>query len=249
MESEVCLLEEKTGSRLGQIQSQEEVIVVDSQPQARNLGGKKEREQNRVRKTETGRPNNKLPILVIGDSMVKNTRAHVSMRAKGSKLASLRGKGVDSIAMEARQSVESVNEGMVVLQGGGNSLREDGPKRTAEKMLECVRQMKKDRKKVRIGIIGILRRPKEGSGYEEMRREANWMMQKGIQEMKLSMLGDRQDYGVSFLDMDNVLPRQVYGSDGVHLDWKGEKWMCGRILEWIKATERMHESKNRVNGQ
>ena len=68
-------------------------------------------------------------------------------------------------------------------------------------------------------------------------------------KMKLSMLGDRQDYGVSFLDMDNVLTRQVYGSDGVHLDWKGEKWMCGRILEWIKATERMHESKNRVNGQ
>lgn len=191
----------------------------------------------------------KLPILVIGDSMVKNVRKHVTMREEGSALKSLRGKGIEEVANEARASIDTISEGMLVLQGGGNSLRNLGPDQTARKILECVKELKSRKKRVRVAVVGVLKRPRENQGYEEMRREANRKIQKGVLKMKIDIGKSHEDYGVSFLDLDGDLPQQAYGRDGVHLNQKGEGVMCNRFLEWIRATERMHNMRQGTERQ
>ncbi|MPC25364.1 hypothetical protein E2C01_018473 [Portunus trituberculatus] len=83
---------------------------------------------------------------------------------------------------------------MVLLQGEGNSLRDFGLAKTAVKML------------------------RESQGYEEMRQEANRKIQEGTLGMKLKTCREREDYeredyGVSFLDLDNTLPLQAFKRD------------------------------------
>ncbi|KAG0724256.1 hypothetical protein GWK47_040956 [Chionoecetes opilio] len=171
--------------------------------------------------------------------MVKNVRRHVAMRDQKSVLVSLSGKGMEDVVKEVREQVNGVQEGMVIMQGGGNSLRRLGPEQTVGKVMECLKDIKKDRKKVRVAVVGIMRRPRENAGYEEMRRDTNKRLQEEVVKMKAECSKDPGDYGVSFIDLDGALPQEVFEGDKVHLNWEGEKRMCGRMLEWIRATERL----------
>ncbi|KAG0711402.1 hypothetical protein GWK47_020666 [Chionoecetes opilio] len=105
--------------------------------------------------------------------------------------------------------------------------------------MECLKDIKKDRKKVRVAVVGIMRRPRENAGYEEMRRDTNKRLQEEVVRMKAECSKDPGDYGVSFIDLDGALPQEVFEGDKVHLNWEGERRMCGRMLEWIRATERL----------
>ena len=104
--------------------------------------------------------------------------------------------------------------------------------------MECVREMKKE-KKVRVAVVGVLGRPRESRGYEELRKETNRMLQQEVLKLKVECSERDGDYGVSFLDLDGALPPRVYGRDGVHLSREGDRMMSRRFLEWITATERL----------
>ncbi|KAG0720429.1 hypothetical protein GWK47_048534 [Chionoecetes opilio] len=170
--------------------------------------------------------------------MVQNVRRQVAMRDQKSVLVSLSGKGMEDVVKEVREQVNGVQEGMVIMQGGGNSLRRLGPEQTVGKVMECLKDIK-DRKKVRVAVVGIMRRPRENAGYEEMRRDTNKRLQEEVVKIKAECSKDLRDYGVSFIDLDGALPQEIFEGDGVHLNWEGERRMCGRMLEWIRATERL----------
>ena len=107
-----------------------------------------------------------------------------------------------------------------------------------KKFIDCVEEIKV-RKKVRVAVVGILGRPKESRGYEELKRETNRLLQQEVVKMKMEYCKHEGDYGVSFMNMDEVLPPDVYGRDGVHLNREGDRLMCKRFLEWVTATERL----------
>ncbi|KAG0701621.1 hypothetical protein GWK47_013883 [Chionoecetes opilio] len=146
--------------------------------------------------------------------MVQNVRRHVAMRDQKSVLVSLSGKDMEDVVKEVRKQVEGVQEGMVILQEGGNNLRRSGSEQTVGKMMECLKYIKKDRKKLRVAVVGIMRRPRENAGYEEMRRDTN----KRLQEEVVKMNQVPGDYEVSFIDLDGALPQEVFERDGVHLN-------------------------------
>ncbi|KAG0718294.1 hypothetical protein GWK47_052703 [Chionoecetes opilio] len=106
------------------------------------------------------------------------------MRDQKSVLVSLSGKGMEDVVKEVREQVKGVQEGMVIMQGGGNSLRRLGPEQTVGKVMECLKDIKKDRKKVRVAVVGIMRRPRENAEYEEIRRDTNKRLQEEVVRMK-----------------------------------------------------------------
>lgn len=186
----------------------------------------------------------KWPIVCVGDSMVRNAHRYMAMRGENSKLVSLSGKGIEEVVETARESMRGLQEGMLILQGGGNGLRQLGPEQTVRKVMECVREVKRV-KKVRVAVVGVLGRPKESSGYEELRKETNRLLRQEVLDLKVECGKREGDYGVSFLDLDGALPPGVYGRDGVHLDGEGDRLMCRRFLEWVTATERLCEMREK----
>ena len=179
--------------------------------------------------------------------MIKNVHRHMAMRGGNSKLVSLSGKGVGEVVQAAKESMRGLEEGMLILQGGGNGLRQLGPAQTVQKLMECVREVKRE-KKVRVAVVGVLGRPRETRGYEELRRETNRLLQQEVLKMKIEYSQREGDYGVSYLDLDGALPPRVYARDGVHLDREEDRLMCRRFLEWVTATEqlcRMREGSKR----
>ena len=184
------------------------------------------------------------PIVCVGDSMVRNVDRHMAMRGENSQLVSLRGKGIEDVARVAREKMRGLEEGMLILQGGGNGLRQLGPEQTARSIMECVREVKKE-KKVRVAVVGVLRRPQETRGYDELRREINRILQQEVIKMKIKCSKREGDYRASFLDLDGALTLGVYGRYGVHLNREGDKLMCKRLLEWVMATERLSKMRER----
>jgi len=187
------------------------------------------------------------PIVCVGDSMVKYVNRHIVMRGERSKLVSLSGKGIGEVAQAAKESMRGLEKGMLILQGGGNGLRQLGPEQTVKKIMECVREVKRE-KKVRVAVVGVLGRPKESRGYEELRRETNRLLQQEVLNLKLECNKREGDYGVSFLDLDGALPPAMYGRDGVHLSKEGDRIMCKRFLEWVNATERLRRMRESKGG-
>ena len=53
--------------------------------------------------------------------------------------------------------MEGIAEGMVVMQGGGNSLRRLWPYQTVENIMECLREVKRDRNKVHVAVVRVMR--------------------------------------------------------------------------------------------
>ena len=186
----------------------------------------------------------KWPIVCVGDSMVKWAHRHMAMRGENSKVVSLSGKGIEEVIEAARESMSGLQEGMLILQGGGNGLRQLGPEQTVRRVMEFVREVKRE-KKVRVAVVGVLGRPRESSGYEELRKETNRLLRQEVLDLKLECNKREGDYGVSFLDLDAVLPPGVYGRDGVHLDSEGDRRMCRKFLEWVMATERLYKMREK----
>lgn len=122
------------------------------------------------------------PIVCVRDSMLKNAQTYGHEGRKSKQLVSLSGIGMGSIVQEARESMRGLKEGMLILQGGGNSLRQLGPEQTTKKVMECGKQVKK---KVREAVVGVLGWPKEAEGYEEIRRETNRLLQQEVLKMKM----------------------------------------------------------------
>ena len=97
----------------------------------------------------------------------------------------LRGKGVEEVVKEVKESVEGIKEGMVLIQGGGNSLRKLG---TVDKLME-------DRRNVRVVVLRVMRHPRESGIYEEVRKETNKQMQEEVQKIKIEIKeSDAGDY-------------------------------------------------------
>ena len=91
--------------------------------------------------------------------MVKNMHRHIVMKGESSKLFSMSGKGIGGSSSDCRESMKGLKEGMLIFQGGSNSLWQLRPVQTVKKVTECVREIKE--KKVRVAVVVILGRPRK----------------------------------------------------------------------------------------
>ena len=178
-------------------------------------------------------------IKIIGDSMVQNINRIVQCNKEGSGCVSKRGAGIKEIVQKATEEASCAEaDSLIILQGGGNSLKHIGVKETITSILNGVKKARGERKDLNLAVVSILPRPCENGQYEGWRRAVNLELQKEICKMSMDSTKKKEAGGVSFLDMDCVLHPQLFARDAVHLNREGEARVGKRILTWIKEKER-----------
>ena len=179
-----------------------------------------------VRKVVRRRP----PVRIVGDSMVKHARQQVRGNAE---VTSMRGAKVEQVRMKVEEIAGEVENGLLIIQGGGNDLENVGEEETVKELVQAVKAV--ESKRMSVAVVGVLRRPSEGARYERLRRSTNARLQQEVLKLKVEWLKGRKG-NVSFLDLDSVLREGMdYCRDGVHLNESGYDRMGKRLREWEYA--------------
>ncbi|KAF2352131.1 SGNH hydrolase-type esterase domain [Trinorchestia longiramus] len=116
-------------------------------------------------------------IRICGDSMVRNVDRYVRMGGS-SGCTSMRGKRVKELCEYAEKVIDDMNDGMVIVQAGGNGLLENGREATVNAIMKVVERKRK--KNVRVAVTGLLRRPACNQEYERLRKEAGCFLEDGV---------------------------------------------------------------------
>ena len=175
----------------------------------------------------------KSPICIVGDSMMKNTGAHLQTNVSGNSLVCLRGARIQEVKKTVAEKTQSLNNGLLVIQGGGNDLEGTGEEETVKEVVEAVRMA--EEKNLSVAVVGVMRRPREGDRYERLRRRTNARLQEEVLKLKMDWLKNKKG-NVSFIDLDATLREgKDFALDGVHLNEGGNERMCRRLREWMRA--------------
>ncbi|XP_050706391.1 uncharacterized protein LOC126991737 isoform X2 [Eriocheir sinensis] len=189
--------------------------------------------------TETARPRRttemkvkRAPIRIIGDSMMKNAHWHVKCNMDGSGCTSMSGAQIRNIKKRVQHDAGDLKDGLLIVQGGGNALEYVGQEDTVKDVVDSVKAV--EGKGMKVAVVGIMRRPREGPQYERLRRSTNKRIQEEMMKMKIEWTrGKKGD--VSFIDMDGVLRGDAaFDVDGVHLSGNGNRRMGERLREWVR---------------
>ena len=173
------------------------------------------------------------PICIIGDSMIRHAPAHVKCSLPGSGCTSLPGARIHDVKEKVKEETRGMEDGMLVVQGGGNDLKRIGVEETVKEVVDAV--MAVHGKKMSVAVVGVMRRPREDMTYERMRRATNKRIFEEVTRMKVKWMKEKSG-NVSFLDLDGALDDdRMFARDGVHLNAAGNARMGRKLREWVKA--------------
>ncbi|KAF2350656.1 SGNH hydrolase-type esterase domain [Trinorchestia longiramus] len=144
------------------------------------------------------------------------------------------------ICDHAEKVIDDMNEGMVIVQAGGNGLLENGREVTVNAIMKVVERKRK--KNVRVAVTSLLRRLACNEEYERLRKEVNRDLHEKILAMKAESIRKRE-VGSSFLDMNDLIQAACFLEDGAHLSQEGETKLFQRFIRWIRATHLLMEGR------
>ena len=175
----------------------------------------------------------KMPIIIVGDSMMKDIRRNISMKEKSSELCSYPGAQIGTITEKVKEKCRDGGDDLVIIQGGGNNLTGIGHRETVEKILSTVKEITTGKKNRKVAVMGIFKRPREciNDRYDEERKKTNSILQTELCKMKV------EKTQVSYIDMDAIIQDNMFSVDGVHLNREGNDRMSARILNWMKQKD------------
>ncbi|KAF2350567.1 SGNH hydrolase-type esterase domain [Trinorchestia longiramus] len=133
-----------------------------------------------------------------------------------------------------------MDEGIVIVQGGGNGLLKNRSETTMNAIVKVVERRRE--KNVRVAVTSLLRRPACNEEYERLRKEVNRDLHEKILVMKADSVRKRE-VGSSFLDMDDLIQAGCFLGDGVHLSQEGETKLSQRFIRWIRTTHILMEGR------
>ena len=105
--------------------------VYAQQPQDKAIQTERVSEQQQQQQQERRGPTKKRmvlkksPICIVGDSMIRNTGAHLRSKVSGASQECLRGVKIQDIK-KLYEKTQTVENGLLVIQGGGNDLERVG---------------------------------------------------------------------------------------------------------------------------
>ena len=176
---------------------------------------------------------NRQKVIIIGDSMVTNLNKIVGMNEEGSYRQAIRGAGIKEIISRATEACKDLKrkktEGVVIIQGGGNSLKALGPEDTIASIMDGLYEMTKENPYVQVILSSVLPRPRESGHYEEMRTYTNFHLKK-----QTEYLNESQNKDIIFMNCDPVMYVEYFERDGVHLNYDGNKSLGIRIIKEIR---------------
>lgn len=142
------------------------------------------------------------------------------------------------VMVEAEKVAMTMEQGSLIIQGGGNGMEEVGEDETVRCIVDGVKKIKEGRKGLRIAVVGVMRRPRESVRYEMARRRINKRVQNELGQLKARLMKEK-DTGVSFIDTDQELDGRKFARDLVHLSGEGNKLLGARLSEWLKASRKV----------
>lgn len=196
---------------------------------------------NKVNRKRKAMKRNKIPITLVGDSMIRHVRHIVRCEGEGSACLSMAGAGIKQVMDKAIKKAEEMDEGVLVIEGGGNSLGWLDDRETAKVIIDGVQTISGRNRKLRVAVVGILPRPRESNVYEGLRLEANRKVQEEIFQMNGRHLRGKDGGRVSYLDLDPILQDWQYANDGVHLNREGVNVLGKVILKQVTDSVRAIE--------
>ena len=179
-----------------------------------------------------------IPFAIVGDSMIKNVDMIVRLGE--------RSKCIDTIIKEAKEVAIGMNDGLIVIQGGGNGLTDRDEDESVKMVLDGVRNIKDRNKRMRVSVVSVLPRPgmEKDRQYEKMRKSINEKLHVAIMELNLKAQVDLENNGVSYLDMDPVITPDMYVRDGVHLNERENEKLAQHIITWLNESSLMLAMKS-----
>ena len=191
------------------------------------------------RKKKNGKK--RTPIIICGDSMVKEIGRNIRLKEQGSELCCMPGANIINVMEKVKEKCKDSGDDMVVIQGGGNNLTGLGYRKTTEEVVKNVKEILAVNSNRKIAVLSILKRPREfmNMRYDEERKRANREIQTEICKMKIKQMQ------VSFIDLDPIILDSMYSVDGIHLNREGNDRLSARILTWMKQKETKINDGNR----
>ncbi|MPC75100.1 hypothetical protein E2C01_069485 [Portunus trituberculatus] len=204
--------------------SKTEEDVVGPQP-SRQEEGPRQQHTMEMRKK-------KVLIKIIGDSMVKMMSSQVKCRMRGSGCTSLSGAKITDISKKVEEEAASMEDRMLIIQGGGNGLEYVGEDETVRNVVDAVKCGRQGPECGRRGCHA------ETRGRPVLRASKKIHQQKtarGAAENE-----DRVDEGKerqAELHRNGRVVDQfnLYEEDGVHLNNAGTARIGRRLCEWVRA--------------
>lgn len=170
-------------------------------------------------------------MLVIGDSIIRGMGKKICK--KGAKVVSISGGSLSDVVYNALVESERLKkDGWLLVQGGGNSLRNDGRDRTTSIWEEFVEKIRELMPEVRIAIIPIM--PRKGQGWKYNRER--WAVNVALRRMVVRKNGNTIEMGEDERLWDTWL------EDGVHLNEEGRNILAGEVNRWIGEMQKIHRT-------
>ena len=180
-----------------------------------------------------------VPFVVIGDSMMRNLERHVRMSGE-SNCVSMRGAHMKTVTEKAVEVSAGREDGLMVIQGGGNGLLDRESDATVKIIVDAVQAIKGNNKRIRVAVASIMPRPERvrQPQYEKVRKEVNTKLHEAVLGLNCASLRENGNTGLSFINLDPVLGPGMFGGDGVHLNAKGDASLAQRLIRWIDPSSK-----------
>ncbi|KAK7036665.1 hypothetical protein SK128_007636, partial [Halocaridina rubra] len=174
-------------------------------------------------------------VAIYGDSLTKYLAQDLSRNDFRSwTVACGRGMSIDDITAHAVDA-ELHSEGVLILQGGGNSLTAFGERDTWKLIKRCLKSVRKTYPLAKIGVLGITVRPGEGEEFEKTRRLTNQRISRKI--LRMNKKFKKYHWGsVEYICMDGIIEESKIGKDGIHFNQEGYQLFNERIMKFINSS-------------
>lgn len=220
------------------------------QPKAQMGLGLSRRETSNKNQKTFNRPSDKLnknmceeryDVLIIGDSIVKNLYTRFNNYGLKSKVISLPGENIYNICKKVKEVLkeDKLNKnGWIVLQGGGNYLKNVGIDRTYQEVKGTVDYVKNAYPLIKFSYIPISPRKYENQSFNTKRINFNQLLR------KLTSTN-----GGNTIEMGEDLERwnMWLKYDGVHFTDSGTNVLAREIKRWIWSLRQVENFTNRPN--
>ena len=164
-------------------------------------------------------------------------------QSQRAKIRFKRGATLNEVIEEAKSIKFGRDGGILVIQGGGNNLTQDGAVLQWFKLMECIREIWKENEKVTIRIVGITRRTAETREFKRQRTRAEDIWSEEIMRWQEERIKNKRASkwieGLDFISMERVIETKDLGRDGVHLNRFGYEKFYDKIFDFVQVTQNL----------
>ena len=137
-----------------------------------------------IQRNKRSKSSRKKKINIIGDSIARGITRVVKCNEQGSGCTSIRGAGIKQIMLTCEKKAEELeDDSLLIIEGGGNSLKYLGEEETVTCMMESIKRIK-EKKLMKVAVLGIIPRPQEKAHYERQKRGTNRRLQQELCSLK-----------------------------------------------------------------